>query len=369
MGKFDHFGIAFTGRTPAKKIVEYAKIADKEGVGSLWMTESLYFRGALTTMMAVASETEKIKFGPGVASIFSRHPAVMAMESANIDEFSNGRFFLGLGATPFVPIKDFKSLRPLRAFREFMEIFNGLIAREIVDYEGEIFRLVKAEHFSPTMTSLNFEPHRRRIPIFIGTTGPQTLRLAGRYADGVILTNLSNPDYIRWVASHVREGAIKAGRNPDECKICAFITFSVDEDRDAAIEATREILAIYYHNVGEVAVSEVGSPSESMELLGVTAEHYHSLDEALKSGGVQAAKKLIGDEEIRRSAVAGNPQDCVDQLIPFIEAGLNVPVAFHTIGPDKGKAIKLIGREVIPELNRRCFNLQPDSLALQDPEY
>jgi 5,10-methylenetetrahydromethanopterin reductase len=357
MGYFDHFGIAFTGRSPAKDIVKYAQTADKEGVGSLWMTESLYFRGALSTMMAVAAATEQIQFGPGVASIFSRHPAVMAMESANIDEHSQGRFFLGLGATPFEPIKDFKSLRPIRAFREFMEIFNGLIARELVDYEGEIFRLVKAEHFSPTMTSLNFEPYRRRIPIFIGTTGPQTLRLAGRYADGVILTNLSNPDYIRWVATHVREGATRAGRDPEECKICAFITFSVDEDREAAIEATREILAIYYHNVGEVAVSEVGSPSESMELLGVTAEHYYQLDDALKSGGVEAAMKLIGDEEIHRSAVAGTPQDCVDQLIPFIEAGLNVPVAFHTMGPDKVKAIELIGREVIPALNEKVLQL------------
>jgi len=355
MNDFDHFGIAFTGRTPATQIIDYAKIAEREGIGSIWMTESLYFRGALTTMMAVAAQTERIQIGPGVASIFGRHPAVMAMESANIDEISNGRFFLGLGATPFEPIPDFKSLRPLRAFREYMEIFKGLIAREIVDYEGEIFRLVKAEHFSPTMTSLNFEPYRTRIPIYIGTTGPMTLRLAGALADGVILTNLSNPDYIRWVTAHVRQGALKAGRDPSECKICAYITISVDDDRQAAIEATREILAIYYHNVGEVAASEVGSPSESMELLGVTAEHYHILDKALHSGGVESAKELIGKEEIQRSAVAGTPNDCVDQLIPFFEAGLNVPIAFHTLGPDKRRAIQLLGREVIPELRKRSL--------------
>ncbi len=350
---FDHLGIAFTGRTPANEIVKYAKLADQFGLGSIWMTESLYFRGTLTTMMAIAASTNQIRMGPGVASIFSRHPALMAMEAANIDEVSEGRFFLGLGATPFEPIEDFKSLRPLRALREYMETFDGLIAQELVDYPGEIFQTVKAEHFSATGTSLNFKPYRSRIPIYVGTSGPMTLRLAGKISDGVILTNLSNPAYVRWAADLVREGAEQAGRDPDELLICAFITLSVDDDRQAARDATKEILAIYYHNVGEVAASTVGTPGDSLDLLGVTAEHYHELDQALQSGGVPRAMELIGDAEIDRSSVAGTPEDCVEQLVPFLEAGLNVPIAFHAIGPDKEKSIRLLGEKVIPALRER----------------
>jgi 5,10-methylenetetrahydromethanopterin reductase len=352
---FDHLGVAFSGRTPTQEIVSLAQVADEAGLGSLWVTESLYFRGGLTTMMAAAAATKRIHIGPGVASIFSRHPAVMAMEAATIDEYSQGRFFLGLGATPYEPIADFKSLRPIRAFREFMDIFNGLIAQTIVDYEGEVFRMVKAEHWSPTGTSLNFQPFRPRIPIYIGTTGPQTLRLAGRVADGVVLTNLSNPPYIRWVADHVRAGAEQAGRDPADCKICAFITLGISEDREAARRSIKDILAIYYHNVGEVAVSTVGTPDESLQLLGVTVDHYYALDRALKSGGVAAAAALIGDEEIERSAVAGTPEECVEQLLPFLEAGLQVPIAFHALGPDKAEALRLLGARVIPALRERVM--------------
>lgn len=359
MSGFDHLGIAFTGRSRTMDIVDLAIVADDVGIGSLWMTESLYFRAAMSTMMAVAASTHSIHMGPGVSSIFGRHPAVMAMEAANIDEVSKGRFFLGLGGTPFEPIEDYKSLRPLRAFREYIEIFNDLIARKIVSYEGEIFRMVKAEHFSPTHTSLNFEPYRKRIPIYIGTSGPMTLEFAGRYTDGVILTNLSNPDYIRWVVEHVYRGVEKAGREKSDVKICAFITMSISHDREAARQATREILAIYYHNVGEVAVSNVGSPGDSLELLGVTKEHYWELDKALNSGGVEEAMTLIGNEEIDRSAVAGTPSECVDQLVRFIEAGLNVPIAFHTMGPDKREAIRLMGEEVIPELRNRLKDTYP----------
>ncbi|MFV2045597.1 MAG: hypothetical protein ACC700_20485, partial [Anaerolineales bacterium] len=135
---------------------------------------------------------------------------------------------------------------------------------------------------------------------------------------------------------------------------------SVDEDRQAAREATKEILAIYYHNIGEVAASNVGTPDESQDLLGVTAEHYRDLDQALKSGGVPSAMELIGDSEIDRSTVAGTPEDCVEQLVPFLEAGLNVPIAFHAIGPDKEKSIRLLGEQVIPALRDRVDGAKRD---------
>ncbi|MBI3078031.1 MAG: LLM class flavin-dependent oxidoreductase [Deltaproteobacteria bacterium] len=340
---FKHFGICLTCRTPTPDIVRDARIADDCGLGSIWVNESSYYRAAVSTMMAIAANTRQVQVGTGVASVFSRHPAALAMEAATIDEFSDRRFVLGIGATPFTPRETGPSrVSPVRAMRECTEIVRGLLARKLVDYQGEVFTMVESDHHSEWKTSLNFIPPRVELPIYFGVGGPKLLELAGRLADGVILTNPCTLRYLEHALVHVRRGAEAAGRSLSELTICGFQTFAVAERTEQAKEAVKEMLAAYVAHVG----------GKHGEALGISEQEFRSFDDALHKQGVKAAVKLVTDELIERLAITGTPEECVRKLTPFIRAGLNVPIAFHTPGPDRRRAFELIGREIVPALQK-----------------
>ncbi|MFQ5692016.1 MAG: LLM class flavin-dependent oxidoreductase [Nitrospinota bacterium] len=343
-GGFDHFGICLTCRMPAPEIVRYARLADEAGIGSVWVNESHYYRSALSALSAVAAVTRRVLLGAGVVSAFSRHPAFTAMEAATIDELSGGRFILGLGATPVwgedSPLREGE--RPVAAMREATEIVRGLWARKIADYRGSAFTLLPSDHHSETGTSLNFRPVREGIPVYYGVKGPKLLRLAGAVADGVLLTNPTTPEYVRETRALIEAGAWEAGRDLSDFKTAAFVTLSVGDDREKARDAVREMLATYVDHVG----------SDHADILGLTESEVAAFREAMRAGGAAAAAKWVKDDLIDRLAVAGTAAECAERLSAYVEAGLDVPVAFHTLGPDRERAIRIIGEELIPAVCR-----------------
>ncbi|MEE8110981.1 MAG: LLM class flavin-dependent oxidoreductase [bacterium] len=338
--RFDHFGICLTCRLPTPDIVRYAKLADEAGIGSVWVNESHYYRSALSALSAAAAVTRRILLGTGVVSTFARHPAFTAMDAATIDELSGGRFILGIGATPVwgevSPLRDGE--RPLAAMREATEIVRGLLARNLVDYRGKSFTMLESDHRCEWGASLNFQPVRDKIPIFYGVNGPKLLRLAGKMADGVLLTNPTTPKYVRECRAIIEEGAREAGRSLTDFTVAAFVTFSVGDEREKARDAVREMLATYVDHVGV----------KRADILGLTEAEVAGFKEAMQSGRAKAAAKLVKDDLIDRLAVAGTAEECADRFTAYIEAGLDVPVAFHTLGPNRERAIRIIGEKLIP---------------------
>ena len=77
---------------------------------------------------------------------------------------------------------------PVRLMREYLETVRGLLAGEVVTYEGRVVNLrgVQLAFDSPP-----------RTPVYLGALGPQMLRLAGQLADGVAL-NWCTPEQIAW---------------------------------------------------------------------------------------------------------------------------------------------------------------------------
>ncbi|MFQ5915689.1 MAG: LLM class flavin-dependent oxidoreductase [Nitrospinota bacterium] len=341
---FDHFGICLTCRLPAAEIIRYARLADEAGIGSVWVNESHYYRSAFSALSAVAAFTRRVRLATGVVSVFSRHPAFAAMDAATIDELSGGRFILGIGATPVwgedSPLRPGE--RPLASMREATEIVRGLWAQGLVDYRGKCFTMLESDHYSETGTSLNFRPVREKIPVFYGVTGPKLLRLAGKMADGVLLTNPTTPAYVRECKAIIEEGAREAGRDLSDFTLAAFLTFSVGEERDEARDAVREMLARYVDHMG----------GDHAEILGLTGGEVDRFQDAIRSGGAEAAANLVKEDLIDRLAVAGTAAECADRLSAYTEAGLDVPIAFHTLGPDRERAIRIIGEKLIPAVCR-----------------
>lgn len=71
---------------------------------------------------------------------------------------------------------------------------------------------------------------------------------------------------------------------------------------------------------------------------------------AVRDHGVDAGAKLVNGDLIDTFAVAGTVEDVVEGFGRFIAAGLEVPLAWYTFGPDPDWAIDVLASEVRPAL-------------------
>jgi len=214
------------------------ELVEHLGYESAYVTD-IAARDSLTTLMAYASRSERLRLGTGVMPIYSRTPVATARSFATLDEFSGGRAVIGLGVShrPVVEAWYGQTIeKPLRQMREYVEIVRAILRGEDPP-QGETFRT--AFHF------MGFEP-RPDIPIYIAGLAPGMLRLAGEIADGVVLW-LCNPEYIRnTVVPSVAEGRAKAGKPAEGFDIVAAVPSAVTSDPGPARAQLRSELIPYF---------------------------------------------------------------------------------------------------------------------------
>ena len=146
---------------------------------------------ALSILGAMAVETSRIRLGCYVFYVGYRNPALLAKAATTIDHLSGGRFELGLGAGWHEPEAtaygyDFPSVGVrLDMLEEAVPLVRSLLTEERTTVRGRHFRVENASCLP--------RPVQDRLPIWIGGQGRRrTLRMAARWADGVVLTKKSH---------------------------------------------------------------------------------------------------------------------------------------------------------------------------------
>ncbi|CAM5596881.1 LLM class flavin-dependent oxidoreductase OS=Streptomyces alboniger OX=132473 GN=CP975_17375 PE=4 SV=1 [Streptomyces alboniger] len=146
--------------------------------------------GAVPTLTAAAAATERLRLGTLVTSPNFRHPVTLAKELITLDDVSNGRMTLGIGAggngfdatalrasdeVPWTPRE--------RAdhFGEFLPLLDRLLTEDVVSYDGT--------HYSATeVRNIPGCVQRPRLPFAVAATGPRGLRLAARHGQAWVTT-------------------------------------------------------------------------------------------------------------------------------------------------------------------------------------
>src|ERR1700738_1544187 len=140
-------------------------------------------RGDVVALLsALAMSTSKIRLGAGVLPVLVRSPWVVAMGAAAVDEISGCRFMLGLAAGHKSVVEDRHGLsydRPTLRMREVTEIVRRAFTGNVVNFDGEIFRISGAQ--------LSAHPVRSDVPVYIAVIGRRALELAGEIGDGSFL--------------------------------------------------------------------------------------------------------------------------------------------------------------------------------------
>ncbi len=161
---------------------DMALAAEAVGFDSLWVGDHLLYRTeqgvtgpweAWSTLAALAAVTERVRLGPLVAATSFHNPAMLAKKAATIEEISDGRLILGLGAGwnrteydafgfPF----DHRASR----FEEAFTIIRTLLSVGEIDFDGEYYQVRDCVLAPPARPE--------GIPLMIGSEGPRVLAAA-----------------------------------------------------------------------------------------------------------------------------------------------------------------------------------------------
>lgn len=304
-------------------MVDLAREAERAGLDSVWAAEGYYARDAWTSLCAIAAVTERVLLGTGVVPVFTRHPALLAMSFASLDELSNGRAIVGIGSGERDTVGDqlgYDFSRPLAAMREAVQIIRGMLAGETLTFEGRVFRAQGVR--------LVFKPARRRPPIYVAAVGPKMCRLAGEVADGVYYPQTS-PVFVREANEHVDAGARATGREPAEIDRAAMIICSVADDGEAAREIPKPLLA---------ALLAVPEGEHILEHNGLDPSRAVAIRETLASQGMRAAIQHVSREMVEILTISGTPAEATAKLQSFAAAGVTHAV-LSAIGPHAEQAI------------------------------
>jgi 5,10-methylenetetrahydromethanopterin reductase len=334
---FESLGVGTDGAMSMDETLRLAQEADALGFHSFWLSEGYHSRSAIVRAALIATATKEIKIGLGILSPHTKHPALMAMEAASLDEIARGRIVLGIGRVLNALRKHgFKNAGTAQIIKESTEIIKGMLRGRSMQYEGSRFAI------PPPGSRLDLEPCAE-VPVYIGATGPAMLRLAGEYADGVLFNYPCTPSFIRYAMPFIEEGLSRSGRALDGFAVAAYLLVSVDEDEKKALDAAKRF----------VAQKLPTRHSEMLRHAGVTNEEINAVKEAVERIGVVKAALEIGDEVIRKVAIAGSPSQVVEGIKTFLGTGLTLPIIWEIIGPDRSRSLNLIAKEVMPRLRNQ----------------
>jgi 5,10-methylenetetrahydromethanopterin reductase len=327
-----HFGIGFEN-AEARRQIEYARLAEELGFGACWVPEDYFFRGAFTIASALACSTSRIRIGLGVVNPFTRHPALIGMEFAALTELAPARTILGIGAGVKVWIDQMRlgSPTPGAAIEEAVEIIRRLLRGEKVTFAGKVFHTDRV--------GLSFRSPQAEVPVYLGVLGAKNLAMAGRIADGVMLSALTSPAYARFAAEKIDAGAQSAGRS-GKLELGAFLLTSISEDERAAREAIKPLLAVM------ISLMAGQPPTPLFTAAGMDPDQLRRFAETYARGDLPV--RLVTDSIIDTFAIAGGPERCAAALQKILDAGVTHPVFFETPGIPAEETIRAVHKYLMP---------------------
>lgn len=331
---FENLGVGVDGTTSTPETLELAKEAEALGFHSFWLSEGYHTRSAVVRATVIATSTSSIRIGLGILSPHTKHPALLAMEAASLDEVARGRVIVGVGRVLNALRKHgLEQAGTIQLVKESIDLIRGFLRGEMVQYKGARFSV------PPPGSRLGFES-TKDLPIYVGATGPAMLRLAGQHADGVLFNYPCTPSFVEYAMPFIDEGLKLSGRTLDDFDVAAYLLVAVDEDEKRALGAAKQF----------VAQKLSSRHSQMLRDAGVSESESGLAKERLEKFGLMRAAAELDDALARKVTIAGTPDQVVDGLRRFRGSGLKLPIIWQIIGPNRRRSLNLIAKEVMPKV-------------------
>ncbi|NLT07526.1 MAG: LLM class F420-dependent oxidoreductase [Solirubrobacterales bacterium] len=330
-----HVGYWGLGLTPEQQL-EIVREAESAGFDSVWAAEA-YGSDTATVLAWLASQTTRIKLGSAIFQMPARTPAMTAMTAATIDQLSDGRMILGIGSSGPQVAEGWHGqpfARQLRRTREYVEILRKALARERLEYHGEIYELPLPDGPGKAL-KLMIAPVQERMPIYIAAIGPKNTTLTGEIADGWLPTFFS-PEHVAEFRTLLEEGAARAGgdkRIDDSFDIAPNVNVCIDDDIDRARDAVRPLLALYVGGMG----------SRKQNFYNALVRRYgfeeaaDEVQDLYLEGKREEAAAALPAEMIDMTSLVGPKERVKERLEVYREAGVGTLVATPTVFDAEGR--------------------------------
>jgi F420-dependent oxidoreductase-like protein len=224
---------------PAEKceaMFRTAREAEQIGFDSIWVADHLQPSGATyfecwTTVAALARETHSVTIGQMATCVAFRSPALLAKIAASVDQMSQGRLIVGLGAGwaesehvaygfDYGPTNGYR----LERLREAVEVLEVMWSDEDPSYSGDIYTVDHAMNQPKPW-------QKPRPPIWIAGGGEQvTLRLVAKYADGCNV--FGRPATVARKLAVLREHCAEIGRDYDSIAKSTVVNMAVGSEEE-----------------------------------------------------------------------------------------------------------------------------------------
>lgn len=254
------FGVVILTEHPWTTARHLWRRAEELGFDHAWTYDHLAWRslrdspwfGAIPTLTAAATVTERIRLGTLVASPNFRHPVPFARELITLDDVSRGRLTLGIGAggigwdATILGQTEWPPRERLDRFVEFVDLIDRLLREPAISYQGRFYSAKEARGYPGCV-------QRPRIPFAIAATGRRGMRLAATYGQSWVTTGDRSRErlpaevgarVIKEQMAQLDQACSKIGRDPASLRRLVLVGSSLDAGL-GSVEEFRETSGLY----------------------------------------------------------------------------------------------------------------------------
>jgi probable F420-dependent oxidoreductase len=286
------------------------------GYTDVWSAE-MNGSDAFTPLALVALWSSRLRLGTAIAGIYTRGPALLAMNAATLAALAPGRFVLGIGVSSAVIVEQWNGIpldQPYQRSRDTLRFLRAALAGEKVTEEYETFsvqgfRLEAAPQPPPALA--------------LAALRPGMIALAASHADGAITNWLAPGDV----------PAVRAVAGPD-CELIARVFVCPTTDADAARAIGRRLIAAYL---------TVPAYAAFQDWLG-RGEALRPMQDAWAAGDRRGALAAIPDQVVDDLFIHGALEHCRERVAEYQAKGLDTPVIAIMPGPgvDEADAVRAL---------------------------
>lgn len=290
------------------KAADAAREAEVFGYDGVWVPETS--RDPFLPLALAAEHTSTLEIGTSIAVAFARSPMTTANTAYDLNEFSKGRFILGLGSQIKPHITKRFSMEwssPAARMREFVlamrAIWDSWANDAPLDFRGDFYtHTLMTPFFNPG-------PNEYGVPrVFLAGVGPKMTEVAGEVCDGFFCHGFTTEKYLREVTlPALAKGREAAGKTMEGFEICGpsfVVTGNTEEEMAAAAQGTRQQIAFYGSTPAYRPVLELHGWGGLQD----------DLNRMSKQGKWVEMGELIDDEILNTFAVVGEPEQIGPEL-------------------------------------------------------
>lgn len=340
------FYVLAGGPSEPTPLLQEVPDGERIGLGSTFISERYNIKEAATLSGAAAAISTEIGIATAATNHNTRHPLITASYATTMHRLSGGRFTLGLG-------------RGIDAMFGAYGI-PKITTAQMEDMAGVLRRLFKGEvvfgHDGPIgkFPVLHLDSRfDEDIPLGLVAFGPNTLALAGRAFDMVVLHTYFTDETVLRAIETTRTAAEQAGRDPAAVRIWScYATVHDGIDHDLRLKKTVGRLATYLQGYGDLLVETNGwdpAPLAAFRADSVVQSVGGAIDSVADTAQLEHIETLLPAEWLEVAAT-GSPERCAQRVLAQLDLGCD-GVILHGATPtelapvvDAYRAIRPAGR-------------------------